>query len=72
MNNDQENFQLNFNQPLAENLDFVYFTPPHKCKQHLIILVQEHSVNSLHNIVIIKKVNVKSAGKYLKNLIQGE
>ncbi len=53
MNNNQENL----------NFDFVYFTPPHKCKQHLVILIQEHSVNSLHNIVIYQKSKCKICEK---------
>jgi hypothetical protein len=44
-------------------LDFANVTPPHKCKQHMVILAQKHSVNSLHNIVIYQKTKCKICGK---------
>jgi hypothetical protein len=44
-------------------LDFANVTKPHKCKHHLVILVQEHSVNLLHNIVIYQKSKCKICGK---------
>jgi len=53
MNNDQ----------VKPRLEFVDTTPPHKCKHNLVILVQEHSVNSLHNIVIYQKSKCKICGK---------
>jgi hypothetical protein len=51
----------NNNQVLT--LDFANITPPHKCKLHLVVLVEEHSVNSLHNIVIYRKSKCKICGK---------
>ncbi|MGB8316613.1 MAG: hypothetical protein WCE54_00710 [Ignavibacteriaceae bacterium] len=51
------------NDHLNRGLELVETTPPHKCKHYLVILVQEHSVNSLHNIVIYQKSKCKICGK---------
>ncbi|HMN25798.1 MAG TPA: hypothetical protein PKE38_14935 [Ignavibacteriaceae bacterium] len=37
--------------------------PQHKCKQHLRIIEETHSVNSLYNIVIARKCKCKICGK---------
>ncbi|MFZ0456398.1 MAG: hypothetical protein WCE54_02170 [Ignavibacteriaceae bacterium] len=51
------------NDHLNPRLESVDITPPHKCKHNLVILIQEHSVNSLHNIVIYQKSRCKICGK---------
>ena len=37
--------------------------PQHKCKMHLKVLEETHSVNSLHNIVIARKSQCKICKK---------
>jgi len=37
--------------------------PEHKCKQNLIVIENTHSVNSLHNIVIARKLKCKICDK---------
>lgn len=55
LNND---LQLRFNEFVKSEI-----LPQHKCKQHLRILEETHSVNSLHNIVIARKCKCKMCGK---------
>lgn len=38
-------------------------TVQHNCKQNLIIIEETHSVNSLHNIVIARKLKCKVCNK---------
>ena len=60
-NND---LQLLFNEFVKSEI-----IPQHKCKQHLRTIEETHSVNSLHNIVIVN-VNVKYAVKFLNITIR--
>jgi hypothetical protein len=53
---------MNINKQVL-TLDFEKVTLPHQCKLHLVILLEEHSVNSLHNIVIYRKSKCKICGK---------
>ena len=39
------------------------FIPTHNCKQHLKIIEETHSVNTLHNIVIARKQQCKICSK---------
>ena len=42
------------------------FVPKHNCKQNLKIIEETHSVNSLHNIVIARKLKCKICDKIFK------
>ena len=39
------------------------FVSQHKCKQNLKVIEETHSVNSLHNIVIARKLKCKTCDK---------
>jgi len=38
-------------------------TPEHNCKQNLEVIEKTHSVNSLHNIIIARKLKCKICNK---------
>ena len=41
--------------------------PQHNCKNHLRIIEETHSVNSLHNIVIARKQKCKICSKVFES-----
>ncbi len=47
----------------CQEMDWV---PGHNCSRNKIILVETHSVNSLHNIVIYRKAKCRICGKIIE------
>lgn len=52
---------------VLEKCQQLNFIPPHNCKQHLKIIEETHSVNSLHNIVIARKQICKICSKVFES-----
>jgi len=56
--NNAQNLQQLFDEFVKTEL-----IPQHKCKQHLRIIEETHSLNSFHNIVVARRCVCKICGK---------